>query len=82
MFYKKWFHSTNRFEKNSQGEGRKLFDGINKKDIFITDVKHCMVCLGHPDNTVSKKRFATEDLRVDVEINDTIINVIKQILKK
>ena len=57
---RKWFHTTNKFTRRNCGEGKRLFEGINKKHVAISDVKNIMICICHKDNTVPKDRFKVE----------------------
>tara|TARA_R100000734_G_scaffold6948_1_gene5760 strand:- start:6590 stop:7351 length:762 start_codon:yes stop_codon:yes gene_type:complete len=77
LFEKKWFNSTNKFIKNSQGEGRNLFYGINKKDVFISDVNKIMICLVHNSNTINKDRFKQKDMP---SLEDSVINILKALI--
>lgn len=80
MMTKKWFNSTSKFARNSAGEGQKLFDGSENK-VFNSDISKVMICLAHGDNTVNKDRFATEENKVDIQMNKTLISIIEKILK-
>ncbi len=60
FFERKWFSSTNKFTKNSCGEGKRLFEGQTEKTVAISDCKRIMICLCHKGNTVNKDRFKVE----------------------
>lgn len=62
FFDRKWFASTAKFAKNSMGEGRKMFQGLSRKLVYISDIKRVMVCLVHDDNTVKKDIFKVGEL--------------------
>jgi len=80
MFYKKWFNSTCKFARNSQGEGKKLFEGSENK-VFNTDISKIMICLAHDGNTVNKDRFAVAENKVEIKMNSSLISILEKILK-
>ena len=77
---KKWYNASPKFAKNSQGEGKNLFDHNDKK-VGITDINGIMVCIQHGENTVDKLQFATNDKKVNIEINEPFKEYLKKILK-
>jgi hypothetical protein len=79
MFYKKWFKASCGFEDGSVGEGKNLFVG-HESQVAITDVRRVMVCLQHPGNTVEKLQFAREDNKINIQLSDELIEIIKKIL--
>jgi glycosyltransferase involved in cell wall biosynthesis len=78
----KYFNSTCKFAKNSQGEGVNLFQGLSKKDVYITNVEPCMICIDHGRNTVPKDNFNKENhyLPDDYNLGDEIKQLITQVL--
>ncbi len=80
MFNKKWFRASCGFGDNSQGEGAKLFYGMERK-VGITDIRHCMCWLQHPFNTIDKKQFATEEKRIDMTMDDNLKKILDKIIK-
>ena len=62
MFSMKHFKSMGGFGLSSQGEGSKMIDGMNPKRIFLTEVKYCMICVGHDKNTIDKNMFNKDAL--------------------
>ena len=60
FFDRKWFNTTNKFTRRNVGEGKRLFEGINKKNIAISDIKEIMICLCWEGNTVPKDHFKLE----------------------
>ena len=80
MMTKKWFKSTCKFARSSQGEGQKLFE-ISKNKVFNTDITKIMICLSHDSNTVNKDRFAVAENKVEITMNSSLISIIEKILK-
>ena len=80
MFSKKWFSASQKFANSSQGEGACIFQG-HHKTVAITDVVQQMICLEHDSNTVNKLQFATEQTKIDISLDDKLINIIKNILE-
>ena len=46
------------------------YHGINKKDVFISDVNKIMICLVHNSNTINKDRFIDAG-KVEGSISDS-----------
>ena len=80
MMTKKWFKASCGFENSSQGEGKTIFQG-NEKNVVISDVMRCMICLQHPWNTIDKLQFCKDETKVDIQINDDLIKILEKILK-
>lgn len=80
MMTKKYYKSSQKFANNSQGEGNDIFIG-NEKNVVISDVLQVMVCLQHSGNTIDKMRFAKDEMKVKMEINDELKNMISKILE-
>ncbi len=57
VFTKKYFNAMKGFKTNSQGEGVKLIDGMNEKNIGKTHIQKCMLCICHKENSVNKDYF-------------------------
>ena len=79
MMNKKWFRASCGFADGSQGEGKNLFFGMESK-VAITDITKVMCCLQHEGNTVEKLQFAKDDNKLDIRLDDKLINLIKNIL--
>ena len=79
MMTKKWFRASCGFADGSQGEGKNLFFGMESK-VAITDVSRIMCCLQHEENTVEKLQFAKDENKLDIRLDDKLINLIKNIL--
>ena len=86
FFDKKWFHTTNKFSRFHNGEGRRLFEGVNKKQIYITDVNNIMICLVHKSNTVSKEQFSPDVIYKPTDtikyLDEDLQYYLKTIIKK
>lgn len=57
FFDRKWFNSTNKFKRNNEGEGKRFFEGLTSKNVFISDIDQVMICLVHDNNTIPKEHF-------------------------
>lgn len=83
---KKWFQTTNKFSRFHNGEGRRLFEGVNKKYIHITDVNNVMICLVHKSNTVSKEQFSPDVIYKETDtikyLDDDLQEYLKTIIKQ
>jgi glycosyltransferase involved in cell wall biosynthesis len=77
FFDRKWFNSTNKFQRNNEGEGKRFFEGLTKRSVFITDIDKIMICLVWGGNTISKEHFKKnlKDL-LDDNIKQHIIHLI------
>jgi len=78
----KYFNSTCKFAKNSKGEGCNLFQGLSDKDIYISNIEPCMICIDHGANTVPKERWNVEKhhLPDDYDLSDDVKEFITQML--
>tara|TARA_B110000503_G_scaffold133065_1_gene209950 strand:- start:1936 stop:2667 length:732 start_codon:yes stop_codon:yes gene_type:complete len=67
---------------NSQGEGSKLFDGVDQSSIELLDIRMLMICIGHKTNTIPKDQFFTDEtsLQMIFDMPGTK-DIIKDILK-
>ena len=80
MARKKWFNTTNKFQRRNCGEGKRLFEGMTKKQVAISDVKYVMCCLCHDGNTVPKDQFKNED--TDKTLDTNLTDFLDTIFKK
>ena len=71
MMTKKWYNSSNKFEKSSKGEGVGLIQ-MNDKKVFITDIRNIMICVCHQNNTIDKQRFL-EHQQLEVKLDEKIL---------
>jgi glycosyltransferase involved in cell wall biosynthesis len=79
MMTKKYFNSSNKFEKSSQGEGKQLILD-NDKRVINLDASKLLVQLCHKENTINKEQFINKNVDI-FEFNcQRKINIIKQIL--
>jgi len=78
----KYFNSTCKFAKNSKGEGKNLFQGLSAKDVYITNIEPCMICIDHGANTVPKGRWNIEKhhLPEKYDLSDEVKAFINQII--
>jgi hypothetical protein len=81
MMTKKWYRASCKFADSSQGEGKNIFEGYNEKSIAITDITQIMCCVQHDGNTVEKLQFAREDNKIDLNLSDELISILKEILE-
>tara|TARA_Y100000593_G_scaffold28086_1_gene56163 strand:- start:786 stop:1550 length:765 start_codon:yes stop_codon:yes gene_type:complete len=68
VFTKKYFKSIGGFQKTSQGEGVKIFQGADKKMLNL-DIAKLMVCVcheGQEGNTINKKQFINENREITI----------------
>jgi len=80
MMTKKFFKASCGFADSSQGEGNKIFYGIESK-VFITDIFMIMCCLQHSENTIDKLQFGKEELKIDLQLQDEMKDFLSKILK-
>lgn len=74
VFTKKHFRSMGGFVKSSQGEGSKLVD-FNDKNVALTDIQHCMICIAHENNTIKKDMFKDAE-SVGGKLDSVLMNII------
>tara|TARA_R100000773_G_C4107047_1_gene49076 strand:- start:109 stop:486 length:378 start_codon:yes stop_codon:yes gene_type:complete len=79
MATKKWYRASCKFQDSSQGEGKNIFVGYESK-VAITDVAKIMCCIQHGENTIEKLQFAKDENKLEIRLDDNLINLIKQIL--
>jgi glycosyltransferase involved in cell wall biosynthesis len=75
VFTKKHFNSMGGYEKSSQGEGAKMVD-FNEKKCRCLDVRMCMMCICHNNNTIDKNLFNKDHMIIDCDIDDSIKRLI------
>ena len=80
MFSKKWYRASCGFENSSQGEGRNIFQG-HEKNVIISDIIYCMICIQHQENTIDKRQFCRDETKIDIVMNDNLIEILDKILK-
>lgn len=74
VYTKKHFNAMGGFEKNSQGEGAKMFDFMNDKKIKQLDIDKIMVCICHKENTVNKDQF------IDINVQEATIGDLEKLI--
>ena len=80
MATKKWFKGSCKFKNNSEGEGQQLFAGQNNT-VAITEITKLMICIQHKENTICKKQFSDDKYKVDLKLDNRLIDLIKMIEK-
>lgn len=80
VFTKKYFNSVGGFQKSSQGEGVKLFQGAESK-ILNLDIQRLMVCVCHDNNTIDKQQFLKINNDFAEFSDDSLKNLLKLIIK-
>lgn len=81
MFTKKHWKATGGFQKNSMGEGTGMVDGMIGKNVGLTRINECMLCLCHNNNTIKKDRFI-ESQKIEGELSDYDKGLIMYCLNK
>tara|TARA_R110000787_G_scaffold3291_1_gene13051 strand:+ start:2186 stop:2938 length:753 start_codon:yes stop_codon:yes gene_type:complete len=81
VFTKKHWQSMGGFCKTNKGEGAKMIDGADSV-CAITDIRLCMMCVCHKDNTIKKDQFLKEDgsNKIDGELNPMIKKLLIKVL--
>ena len=78
VFNKKHFNAMGGFAtKENRGEGVKMIEGMTLKNVGLTDISKCMMCICHPNNTIPKDIFKTKnklDITLPNELKQLIIN--------
>jgi glycosyltransferase involved in cell wall biosynthesis len=80
MMTKKFYRASCGFADSSQGEGNKIFYGM-ENNVFITDIFMIMCCIQHQNNTIDKLQFQKDELKIDLTIEDDIKEFLINILK-
>jgi glycosyltransferase involved in cell wall biosynthesis len=79
IFTKKHFNAMGGYAKNSKGEGAKMID-FHEKNCRCLDIRLCMICICHNENTIDKEFFNKKKNEVDIEIADACKRNIESIL--
>ena len=74
LFTKKHARSMGGFKKNSRGEGAKMVD-YNDKNVGLTQIQDCMICICHNNNTVNKDMFLDKQ-QVVIDLPYDLQNII------
>jgi len=74
---KKYIRSMDGFAKNSKGEGAKLVD-FSESRVVKSEVKYCMICVGHKYNTIDKSSF--KDSKIDAVLPPIYKKILSDIL--
>tara|TARA_R110000765_G_scaffold18095_7_gene48797 strand:+ start:1597 stop:2310 length:714 start_codon:yes stop_codon:yes gene_type:complete len=62
VFNKKHFNAMGGFAtRENRSEGIKMIEGMADKNVGLTDIDKCMICLCHPNNTISKDIFKDKE---------------------
>jgi glycosyltransferase involved in cell wall biosynthesis len=75
VFTKKHWKAMGGYTKNSRGEGAKMVD-YHEKNCRCLDIRMCMMCVAHDDNTIPKDNFNKDELIVDCELHDGVKQLI------
>ena len=78
VYTKKYHRSMGGFKKNSQGEGSKMVD-FNDKNVELTDIDKCMMCVCHNENTINKDMFLDAGI-IDITLTKEYIDILNNIL--
>jgi len=81
MMTKKFHRASQGFDNSSQGEGNTLFFGMENQVKITEDILKIMCCIQHPENTIDKLQFATDDLKIEMKMDDNLKNILTNILK-
>ena len=76
-YTKKYWKSMGEYEKNSKGEGVNMIQEQNK-NVGLTEILLCMICVAHDGNTVDKEQFNFDTDQSPYE--GTEVGILKQIL--
>lgn len=77
VFTKRHWQSMNGFEKSSQGEGAKMVD-FNDKNVGLSQIQYCMVCICWEGNTINKDQFKEKE-KVKANLDPNLIKIIDRI---
>ena len=77
VFTKRHWQSMNGFAKTSQGEGALLVDH-NEKNVGLSQIQYCMVCICHDSNTINKDQFKDKE-KVQAKLDPNLIKIIDKI---
>ena len=70
----------NGFLKNSRGEGVNMVQNQDK-NVGLTDITLCMICVAHDGNSVNKEQFDNPDHCLNMNYEGIERNILKQILE-
>ena len=76
-YTKKYWKSMGGYVKNSKGEGVNMIQEQNK-NVGLTEILLCMICVAHDGNTVDKEQFNFDTDQSPYE--GTEVGILKQIL--
>ena len=77
-YTKKYWKSVGGFRKTGTGEGSSMVD-FSEKRCGMTEVKNCMICTCHDDNTCNKDQFLDKEIGIDVGRMERHIEILKKI---
>ena len=74
VFTKKYFKAMGGFNNNSRGEGVKMVEGMTDKNVGLTEISKCMVCICHKTNTINKDHFKDkQEMGFQLSLADKIL---------
>ena len=77
IFNKKHFNAMGGFAtRENRAEGVKMVEGMTEKNVGLTEISKCMLCLCHPNNTIPKDIFKDKnklDIQLDPNLKELII---------
>jgi glycosyltransferase involved in cell wall biosynthesis len=79
VFTKKYFKAMGGFTNKGTGEGVKLIDGMNEKNIGKSEIQYCMICICHQGNSVSKDDFFDKQ-KIECKLSEYDKQLIKDAL--
>ena len=79
MFSKSYWKSMGGFEKSSRGEGAKMVQ-LQDRNVTVTDIRLCLICVAHKFNTVDKLQFNREDNSLNQNYTGDKVDILKSIL--
>jgi glycosyltransferase involved in cell wall biosynthesis len=65
FIYKKSFWKEARFSNISEGEGQPFLKG-REDQLFSGDIAYIMICIAHGKNTISKQKWLSNEIPLDV----------------
>ena len=78
LFKKKHWSAMGGFAtKENRAEGARMVEGMTDKNVGLTDISKCMLCLCHPNNTIPKTIFKDKpklDIQLDPKLKQIIID--------
>tara|TARA_R110000772_G_scaffold11572_4_gene36097 strand:- start:3484 stop:4188 length:705 start_codon:yes stop_codon:yes gene_type:complete len=78
-YTKKYFRSMNGFDKNSRGEGANMVQNQDK-NVGLTDIRLCMICVAHDGNSVDKNQFDNDKQTLNMNYEGIEAKILTQIL--